>query len=430
MMPDPLPPMPTLPLAGKRVAVVVLGEIGQSPRMRHHATSLADVGATVDLIAYCGAATPASLRDNVSITLHPLPEGWSGRHRLKGVAFTLYSVLRVFVSALRLFGILGLRMKRPDAILLQTPPALPTLPIALLAGWVRRASVLIDWHNYGHALLALKSGKGSRAVRFYRWSERVFGRRGSAHLTVSQAMADDISTWLTVPPPVVFRDMPPSEIGAAAAQGRYAARQNALTGFPELHQAMDKFEGTAKLLVSPTSWSRDEDMSPLLEAAATYDARARENRNLPPLVFALTGEGPGREAFIQAAADRELERVAFVTGWLAFDVYAALLAGADAGVSLHNSASGLDLPMKVADMIAAGLPVFAFDYGPVLREMLGPEYKVAFFTDAEELADAFERELADGALGVRVGAPSVRSWHDEWCDAALPLIARHTGGER
>lgn len=36
------------------VQVVVLGDIGRSPRMRYHATSLADSGCTVDLIGYAG----------------------------------------------------------------------------------------------------------------------------------------------------------------------------------------------------------------------------------------------------------------------------------------------------------------------------------------------------------------------------------------
>ncbi|KAI9356924.1 hypothetical protein BD770DRAFT_101876 [Pilaira anomala] len=36
------------------VQVVVLGDIGRSPRMRYHATSLADSGCTVDLIGYKG----------------------------------------------------------------------------------------------------------------------------------------------------------------------------------------------------------------------------------------------------------------------------------------------------------------------------------------------------------------------------------------
>lgn len=36
------------------VQVLVVGDIGRSPRMRYHAVSLADAGCTVDLIGYTG----------------------------------------------------------------------------------------------------------------------------------------------------------------------------------------------------------------------------------------------------------------------------------------------------------------------------------------------------------------------------------------
>ena len=98
--------------------------------------------------------------------------------------------------------------------------------------------------------------------------------------------------------------------------------------------------------------------------------------------------------------------------------YAALLAAADLGLCLHRSASGVDLPMKIADMWGAGLPVCALDYGPCLRERVLPGVNGLLFADAAALA----AELADVALGrtslevLRAGAiaAGAERWDAGW----------------
>ena len=50
--------------AGPRVAIVVLGDLGRSPRMQYHALALADAGAYVDLIGYEGRPPDRAVLDH------------------------------------------------------------------------------------------------------------------------------------------------------------------------------------------------------------------------------------------------------------------------------------------------------------------------------------------------------------------------------
>jgi hypothetical protein len=93
---------------------------------------------------------------------------------------------------------------------------------------------------------------------------------------------------------------------------------------------------------------------------------------------------------------------------------------------MHRSASGVDLPMKVVDMVEAGLPAAVFDYGPCLSELVPPELKPLMFTDAQELADRLAMlmlgtKLAD--LHTLMAQASGPLWSEEWRRVALPAIA-------
>ena len=61
----------------RNVCVLVLGDLGRSPRMQYHAMSLAKEGFTVDLIGYPGSVPPKGITENPRIRIHylsPPPE--------------------------------------------------------------------------------------------------------------------------------------------------------------------------------------------------------------------------------------------------------------------------------------------------------------------------------------------------------------------
>ena len=72
-----------------------------------------------------------------------------------------------------------------------------------------------------------------------------------------------------------------------------------------------------------------------------------------------------------------------------------MVGSCDLGICLHYSSSGYDLPMKVVDMFAAGLPCLAIGGYPSVGELVrdgkahqgseGPRYGM-LFGSSEELA--------------------------------------------
>lgn len=57
-------------MSEKRACVVVIGDVGRSPRMQYHALSLAKEGYSVDIVGYAGSSLHSELALNPAISLH------------------------------------------------------------------------------------------------------------------------------------------------------------------------------------------------------------------------------------------------------------------------------------------------------------------------------------------------------------------------
>ena len=265
--------------ARRSVALVVLGDIGRSPRMVYHAQSFANAGFKTYILAYKGdhvlrsslilhvRAPPTHMRtiaransDSPSLRRLDSPSranqlatsrvcipsdavgvgGWTaqsvipavcamqGRRRRVGlaarpaVAGPGRARLRVCAGEDHLTqqGITVNSLVPRQALTRsrsispttpeQNPPAIPTLPLATLAAKLRGSRLVVDWHNTGYSILALRLGHSHPVVRIARWSvarlcvhppcptplthsprrriEHTFGRNAYAHLCVTEAM--------------------------------------------------------------------------------------------------------------------------------------------------------------------------------------------------------------------------------------------------
>jgi beta-1,4-mannosyltransferase len=274
-------------------------------------------------------------------------------------------------------------------------------------------------------MLALRLSPRHPVVRLARRYEHALGRHADAHLCVSRALQRDLAARRTAERSVVLYDRPAARFVPLPDPERAGRRARFVRelALPEGIRAL-------AFAVAPSSWTADEDMGLLLDAVVRYDEAAAADAALPDLLVVLTGEGALRAEFERRAAAALLARVHLRTRWLEAAEYPTVLAAADLGLSLHRSTSGLDLPMKVADLLGAGVPVCALDYGPCLAEAVRPGENGVLFTTADELAarlcELLRNHPDEGGplarLRRHVLADRGMGWDEAWTAAARPLF--------
>lgn len=410
------------------MAVIVLGDLERSPRALHHAYALAARGVDVDLVGYRGSL-PQAVRTNPRIRCLFLDEPSALPSR--GIAYLAAGAWRAALQGARLLRSL-LTLPRPDVLLVQTPPAVPTLLAAWVAARLRSARLVVDWHNLTSSLVALRCGPRHPGVPLVAAFERLAGRLADAHLCVSggmqRALADRWAIRATV-----FRDRPRRRFSPLTepARSSFVRRVFADAGIG--------VQGPYVLVLMPTSWSLDDDIDLLLAAAdmceQTIAGRARNDPSSTPaeLVVLITGRGPLRSRYEPQLAARDARHVHIKPIWLAEDDYSRLVGCADLGLSLHRSASGLDLPMKIADLFGGAAPVCALDYGPCLREMVRDGENGVLFTTSDGLArhlcDLVDTDPACAAQFARLRqgaeASAAVRWEDGWALEAWPVLSAH-----
>ncbi|CAA7271421.1 unnamed protein product [Cyclocybe aegerita] len=410
--------------------------------MMYHAQSFAENGFMTDVIGYGGSKPIPALERLPRVRIHYIPELPT---MFRFLPFILLAPIKIALQIVNILLWLLLWIEvPPEFIVVQNPPGIPMLALVHLVGRIRGSKVIIDWHNLGYSILALKLGEDHILVRIAKWFEATFGYSAYAHLFVTKAMRDFlVKEWDIQGHKAVLYDRPPRHFHRSSAQEIHELfcklqpsllAQKSLRGFlpkvsmpystpltdtPERTSSRGSASPTSSsfaetrmptlradrpaVLVSSTSWTPDEDFSILLDALRLYESRAQElgsvdavkapmtKGRLPKLLVIVTGKGPLREKYMTEISklQESWKWVRCISLWLEAEDYPVLLGSADLGVSLHSSSSALDLPMKVVDMFGCGLPVCALDF-TCLNELVKNGKNGLVFNNSSQLAIQLE----------------------------------------
>lgn len=284
------------------VTVLVLGDMGHSPRMQNHVSCLSSIGLKVEFIGYLESSLPSHIDSSplVKVTpMTPLPK------LVNKLPRTIRYLVKFAIQAFQLTFVLLCRVPKTRCLLLQSPPAIPTLLVVYLSGLIRGTEVCVDWHNYGYTLMALQLGEGHVIVKIARAYERAFAKLSHYNFCVTRAMRDDLSLFWGVtavtlydkPNPERFRGKVTPQIAhelfssLADTHPAFRGVNGNETKLTKVEKGICKFKADRPLLlVSSTSWTEDEDFGVLLEALDLYETARGTRRDLPDILCVITGK--------------------------------------------------------------------------------------------------------------------------------------------
>jgi beta-1,4-mannosyltransferase len=115
-----------------------------------------------------------------------------------------------------MFNLLGILLRLPnyDSIVIQNPPCLPALIVALFMGVTGGSKVIVDWHNLGFKMFENDLGPQHPLVRLSKGFEFLISHYVHGHVCVSKAMKDWLQDHFFLHPVVVY-DRPSSVFSAS-----------------------------------------------------------------------------------------------------------------------------------------------------------------------------------------------------------------------
>lgn len=395
--------------------VLVLGDIGRSPRIVNHIVELAENSpSTVDVICYRDTSLPPSL-EKLNIRVSSLSSWLLSIVRV--LPGFLYVMTRFWVEALQIFYLLFFRAnKRYGCILVQNPPSFHIMMVLHIYKVIKSSCIIIDIHNYGYTIYQTRNPLVRKVLKFLEifWLKLT----GNGYLTVSQAMAKDVQDHWRLNNVVVLYDKPNKSVfRPISLLEKHYFLEKFVEFVVDRHETFfTRLEGDTivekknrpLLLLSNSSFSIDDDYESLLQALQMYDERLKTRK----LVLVMSGQGPCKQNWQRRFERTHFNNINVIFKWFEAKDYPLIVASADYGICMHNSTSGVDLPIKILDLQSCKVPVLAYEYSSTIREQVTEGKNGYLFRSSADLSDLLTR-VASGTH-TPDWVFDDRDWKTEW----------------
>jgi len=382
--------------------LIALGELGRSTRLVNVARSIA-IDHPKECVYLMGYFEEYPLNEKLpdNIIIAPIPK-YAGSVLPGVLQFLMKAIYLTFYVFMSLSSLTTAKF-----VYVQNPPALPVLVAVKLLKLFRYygkkdPTVILDWHNLGFT--CSPPSRSSFLILFYEYCEMWLGRAvPDKHITVSQAMKHFLQADLGIKRSLVYLQYDetlPRDSEEGDNQNNLSSRQSNFFDFAmepyekrmvslsskwQKHPKMTELEFVINPLIAKektigsisfvmsSSFTWDEDTIPLIKAMKQidFDLRVKKNIDKPLIKVLVTGDGPDKATFKSMIEEHDWYYVAWFSGYLRSADYWWAMETADVGLSLFRSSSGLDIPMKAHDLVAAKTKINIFwDYGLPMEEFL------------------------------------------------------------
>lgn len=411
----------------KKILIIVIGPLTRSPRMLNHIKSFLGSGFEVEVV---GQATNTEFDELKHIFKSHYNDEDENIHfnilksykTQKGKAGLIVKVLQQFKELLFILW----KLRSCDYFLMQNPPSIPLLPLAIFSKLIFGWKVIIDWHNFGYSILALKfDNRNSVFVKAYYFIEIFLGKYADYHLTVTEKMKSLLlDTWNIRKNPFkserisVLHDKPDSQFFPID----YSKKLDVLKDITEFAEEKKLLENIYeyKIGITSTSFTPDEDLNMLLQSLDTLDEQLEGVKK--KLLLIITGKGPLKEEFVEKfhLKTNKMHSITVKFYYLKIEDYPKILQVADFGISLHYSSSGVDLPMKVLDMFGCGLPCLSYYYKTVVDELIIAGVTGDVFENKSQLSAHIYEMVNNDEKRLKMRSNVIKQidngdrWNDSW----------------